>query len=116
MQRTSAIWAIDGMHPAEYAAQWGYGNHGEGAMFYNCCAQCPVTGGVCSNPDWDREDWLEFEKLARERAAGVSRAVRSGKGSGWTMDDANNLSRLADWAVYMAHRDSSTSPWLKRTV
>lgn len=118
MPRTSANWKIDGMHPAEYANLWGSGTR-DGMRFYNCAAQCPRTGGVCSNPDWERADWLALEEVARTQARAVSRAVRSGaerKRTGWTVDDARNLSRLADWAVYMAYRDSSTSPWLSRTV
>lgn len=118
MPRTSSNWTIDGMHPAEYAQQWGCGTR-DGMRFYNCAAQCPRTGGVMSNPDWDSDDWRKLEEVARAQARAVSRAVRSGaerKRTGWTRKDADNLARLADWAVYMAHRAASTSPWVAPTV
>ena len=118
MPRTANTWKIDGLHPAEYAAQWGSGTR-DGMRFYNCSDQCPRTGGVTSNPDWTREDWSAFVQAVKDQGTGVARAIRTAGGrkrTGWTAEDVRNLQRLAEWGNYMAGRAVSTLPWLATTV
>lgn len=103
MPRTANNWKIDGLHPAEYAQQWGSGTR-DGARFYNCADVDRYTGETCSNPDWDSEDWRAFAQTAREYAR-----ARTG-------EDSENLARLAEWGEYMAGRADSSLPWLNRTV
>lgn len=119
MPRTASNWTIDGMHPAEYAAQWGSGNSGEGALFYNASDQCRRTGEVIGNPYWDADEWRTFARVVRAQGAGVAKAIRTAKGrkaTGWSAADVRNLQRLAEWAEYMAGRASSSLPWLSSTM
>lgn len=118
MPRTSGAWMIDGMHPAEYAAQWGAGNSGEGALFYNA-SDCDRMGRVIGNPYWNASEWRTFAGVVRKQGAGVAAAIRSASGrkrTGWSAADVRNLQRLAEWAEYMAGRARSSLPWLRQTV
>lgn len=118
MPRTSGTWTIDGMHPAEYAAQWGAGNSGEGALFYNA-SDMDRAGRVIGNPYWDSNEWRTFAGVVRKQGAGVARAIRSASGrkrTGWSAADVRNLQRLAEWAEYMAGRARSTSPFVSPTM
>ena len=69
MPRTSGAWTIDGTHHAEYAAQWGAGNSGEGALFYNA-ADVDRAGNVIGNPYWDSNEWRTFAGVVRKQCAG----------------------------------------------
>lgn len=118
MPRTVDRWKIDGLHPAEYANLWGSGTR-DGMRFYNCASMNRYTGAVESNPDWDRSDWEALASAARDQSRAVAREVRTAKGrnrTGWTYADCANLDKLADWAVCMANRADSTSPWVRRVV
>lgn len=118
MPRTSSNWTIDGMHPAEYAAQWGSGNSGEGALFYNA-SDVDRAGNVIGNPYWNADEWRTFARVVRAQGAGVAKAIRTAKGrkaTGWSAAEVANLQRLAEWAEYMAGRARSTSPWVGRTM
>jgi len=119
MPRTSSAWTIDGTHPAEYAAQWGSGNSGEGALFYNASDMERHSGRVIGNPYWDADEWRTFARVVREQGARVAESIRTPKGrkaTGWSAADVRNLQRLAEWAEYMAGRARSTSPWVGRTM
>lgn len=118
MPRTASNWTIDGMHPAEYAAQWGSGNSGEGALFYNA-SDVDRAGNVIGNPYWNADEWRTFARVVREQGAGVAKAIRTAKGrkaTGWSAAEVANLQRLAEWAEYMAGRASSSLPWLSSTM
>lgn len=91
---------IDGVHPAEYAAQWGDGSNGDGCRYYNCSKQAR-PGVIIANPDWTREDWRAFARIVANEAGRVrfqAQTEEGRKATGWTLDDAGNLSRLAAWA------------------
>lgn len=103
-------WSIDGMHPAEYASLWGYGNHGEGALFYNCADYDRRTGQTIANPHWTADDWKRFAQLCRETAAGVAKC-RAANPTDFGPNDAPNLQRLAEWGEYMAGRMASANRW-----
>ena len=118
MPRTASNWTIDGMHPAEYAAQWGSGNSGPGALFYNA-SDSDRWGNVIGNPYWNAKDLRTFAQAARDQGRAVAQAVRTPAGrkrTGWTPKDAANLQRLGEWAEYMAGRARSSLPWLNATV
>lgn len=118
MPSTAGRWKIDGMHPAEYAAQWGAGNSGEEALFYNA-SDCGRRGEVIGNPYWDAAEWREFGRVVRKQCAEVFAAIRTQAGrkrTGWTIRDAQNLQRLAEWSEYMAGRVVSSLPWLSSTM
>lgn len=119
MPRSVDRWKIDGCHPAEYAAQWGCGNSGEGALFYNASDMDRRTGEVIGNPYWDAEDWERFARAVDSQREGVAAAIRTPAGrerTGWTVEDAANLQRLGEWARYMAGRARSSSPWVAPTM
>ncbi len=126
MPRTASRWTIDGMHPAEYGTLWGCGTR-DGMRFYNACAQDSRDGGPCGNPEWGPDEWNALAEVARTMGAKLARdaaRARSGYKPSASVgvlaraDDAGseNLSRYADWCVYMAHRAGSSLSWLRREV
>jgi len=91
---------IAGVHPAEYAAQWGDGSSSNGSLFYNCSHQAR-PGVVIANPDWTPDDWRRFYKVAHDQAGHVRYMAQTAEGrerTGWSLEDAGNLSLLATWA------------------
>lgn len=113
------MWTIDGLHPAEYAAQWGCGNSGDGALYYNAADVDRRTGETIANPHWSAQDWERFAGVVDAQCAGVASVVDEPHGrraSGWTGRDVQCLAKLADWARYMAGRCRSSLPWLSSTM
>jgi hypothetical protein len=118
MPRVANAWKIEGLHPAEYATQWGSTDR-EGAYFYNVCAQDRRDGGVTSNPDWGREEWEGFVSAVsaqRLRVFAATRTAAERKRTGWSGIEVANLQRLEEWGRYMLGRAVSSLPWLAGTV
>ena len=91
---------IDGVHPAEYAAQWGDGSTSEGCMFYNV-SEHAGPGRVVARASLTPDEWRAFARVARNQAGAVRFQAQTEEGrerTGWTLEDAGNLARLTDWA------------------
>lgn len=51
---------INGVHPADYASQWGDGSTFDGFLFYNCSST--VGRDVIANPSWSTAQWFALSQ------------------------------------------------------
>ncbi len=104
---------IDGVPAWEYAAQWGCGNSGDGAMFYNV-SDGPDRFGKTTPADLSKAQWMKFRDIVVNQRNAVAAKVATATGrkeTGWKQRDVDNLDKLAKWVEYHAGTLDTRGNW-----